>query len=309
MCLDPGLKAMPDRADIEIHAFQRTERALDLGESLLTDDGLLGRHLCVADAGADHIKAIQRRFGRHPCLAHAELERSVTYLEIKVLTYLVAGDHLTNPHTDFIAALKAAGSYNSANLFQLACCCRNQVLTLVRTQPGKGRITAGDQSLTRIVVMGQGEQISFVEKVQLQLSGIGQLRDGPALAGGDPIDPVKLRHGVNLDPGDRAAVADHDALPRCGHTASQLDRGLLPRCGVTAGQGSTRQGRFIFAGATKGSIHTGRLQAGENWGKHPLDRIGRGLNVTVSRHALIGNHEIGLEHCGISEAVMGSANR
>ncbi len=88
MRLDPGLEAMPDRAHIEIHAFQCAECAFDLGEAPVIDDSLLGCHLCVADAGADHGKAMQRRFGRHPRLIHAELEGSLANLEIEVLPTL-----------------------------------------------------------------------------------------------------------------------------------------------------------------------------------------------------------------------------
>jgi hypothetical protein len=37
MCTDPVLESVMDRADLQVHGFQRSERALHLGEGFVTD--------------------------------------------------------------------------------------------------------------------------------------------------------------------------------------------------------------------------------------------------------------------------------
>jgi len=82
---DAGLQAMPDRADLEVHALQRPESALHLGQPLVVQHGGLRAHVRFRNAGADHIEAVERRLGRDARLVDAESEGGVLNIEMEVL--------------------------------------------------------------------------------------------------------------------------------------------------------------------------------------------------------------------------------
>ena len=60
---DAVVEVVVDRADLELGAFEGSERSLDLFEVLVGAHDLAGAELAVGDAGAQHVEPVQRRFG------------------------------------------------------------------------------------------------------------------------------------------------------------------------------------------------------------------------------------------------------
>jgi hypothetical protein len=51
-------------ADLEVHAFERAEGALHLGQALIVQDGGSGAHIRFGNGGADHMEGVERGLSR-----------------------------------------------------------------------------------------------------------------------------------------------------------------------------------------------------------------------------------------------------
>ena len=210
MRLHALLQPVADRADVQVHALERAESALHFGQAFVVQDGGFGAHLGLGDGGADHIEAVERRFGGDALFIDAEGEGRMLDIEIEVLFHLVLADDLASAQADLIAPGEPAGGDPVRDFLKRALRRLDQVLALGRAQLRKLRVAAGHQPFAGIILAGEADEIALVEQIGLQLPGIGEPGDGAALERGDPVHALHRAHGFDLDIRDHAAVPDHD---------------------------------------------------------------------------------------------------
>src|ERR1700692_4067556 len=102
---------------------------------------------------------------------------------------------------------------------------RQQLLTLVRAQPGQRFIAAGHQALTGVVRRAQLEQIALIEQVHLKMPLLEQRTDRCALERRDPADAVGLAHLVDGLLRDHTPIANHDHALNAEVLAQLVHRG------------------------------------------------------------------------------------
>jgi hypothetical protein len=86
--------------------------ALHFGQAFIIQDGGSGAHLGLGGGRADHIDAVERRFGCNALFIDAKSERAILDIQIEVLANLVFSDDLANADADPIASFElAAGNH------------------------------------------------------------------------------------------------------------------------------------------------------------------------------------------------------
>src|SRR6202140_2475726 len=75
----------------------------------------------------------------------------------------------TLAHTDRVLPIELTRVHAGLDLLEVALGGRQQLLTLVRAQPGQRFIAAGHQALTGVVRRAQLEQIALIQQVPLKM--------------------------------------------------------------------------------------------------------------------------------------------
>lgn len=209
-------QAMVDGADFEIDALQAPERPLHLAQALVGAHGLVGREDLFGHTGSDHVDAVESRLLGDGSEVSLVDEALLLDGDHEMLGHLELADDFAHPQTDFLLALEAPFGTRCGefDFVELSFGPLEKGLAGLCPIVGQRGVAADDETLARVVRVGDLRHVALVENAELGCPALQELADLRRAQSRDPVESFLLPETVfEPDLGDYPPVAhEHDPL-------------------------------------------------------------------------------------------------